>query len=531
MKQILKYIRLSGGTFLMAGLFLTSCIGQFEKWNIDPNEVTDDQMGQDNLKVGAYFTQMEKNVVVLGDNQGGRFQVTETMSGDIFSGYVANVNTFSYVTEHNDHYKLWPDWYNAAFEDAYKNVMQPWKAITENAEKGSPAIAMATVVKVLAMSRITDMYGPIPYSEFGTAVQVAYDSQKDVYYRFFEELDESIRILTAYSDVNSARYMEVYDYIYNGDVSKWIKFANTLRLRLAMRISFVDESKAIAEASAAMNHSYGLMASAEDSAILHQSSSFSFENPNWCVSESFHDTRMGATMDCYMNGYQDPRISCYFRTVAKGSGYHGVQNGMLHIDKGSYVESASGMNYEMEDDFEWMNASEAGFLLAEAKLRLGLGTKTVQEYYEEAIRTSFACHHVGGAEQYIANSENLPLTVYVDPVTEEELDVDYISQKTIAWDEDAYDEEKLERIMIQKWIALYPNGQEAWSEMRRTGYPRIVQIAEHKSTEVAKGELISRLKFPTSEYSNNTQNTQAAVALLGGKGDIAGTRLWWDVRR
>ena len=106
-----------------------------------------------------------------------------------------------------------------------------------------------------------------------------------------------------------------------------------------------------------------------------------------------------------------------------------------------------------------------------------------------------------------------------------------LSMLPVAWDEQAGTETKLERIMVQKWIALYPDGQEAWSEMRRTGYPGWVRINSYSAqSEVASNEMISRLKFPTTEYANNSENTQAAVSLLGGK-DAAGTRLWWDVKR
>lgn len=100
-----------------------------------------------------------------------------------------------------------------------------------------------------------------------------------------------------------------------------------------------------------------------------------------------------------------------------------------------------------------------------------------------------------------------------------------------AWDDAASDKVNMERIMIQKWIALYPDGQEAWSEMRRTGKPGWVKIYSYNyQQEVTNGEMISRLKFPTTEYTNNSENTQKAVTLLGGR-DIAGTRLWWDVKR
>jgi hypothetical protein len=532
MKQILKYTKAIGGAFLMGSLLFTSCTGQFEKWNINPNEVTSEQMQQDNLNTGAYFTQMEKGVFIVGKDLGGEYQITEMLTGDVFASYIANINTYSYTTYHNDHYALYRDWYNAPFNDAYKDIMQPWKSIVEATDENSPARAMATVVKVLAMSRITDMYGPIPYSKFGTSTQVPYDSQEEVYSRFFEELEDAIRVLTAYNSNNPTAYMEQYDYIYSGNVGKWIRFANTLRLRLAMRISFVDEAKAKTEAAAAINHSSGLMASADDSAILHQTTSFTFTNPLWEVSESFEDMRMGATMDCYLNGYGDPRVSRYFRPTTKDGKYHGIRNGMLNLSKSGYVAASSGLNFETNSNMQWMDAAEAYFLLAEAKLRLGLGTETVKTYYEEGIRTSFTSKGASGADAYIANDTSLPLATYTNPYTNAGTSVSsFLSQRTIAWDEDAADEVKLERIMIQKWIALYPDGQEAWSEMRRTNYPGFVRINSYNfQQEVASNQLISRLKFPTTEYSNNSENTQAAISLLKG-GDSAGTRLWWDTRR
>ena len=89
-----------------------------------------------------------------------------------------------------------------------------------------------------------------------------------------------------------------------------------------------------------------------------------------------------------------------------------------------------------------------------------------------------------------------------------------VSNLTVKWNDNATESKKLERIMVQKWIALFPDGQEAWSEMRRTGYPGIVTISSNRSGgEVPEGELISRLKFPTTEYSDNGENTQAAVSV------------------
>lgn len=140
MKQILKYTKFISGAFLTGSLLFTSCTDQFEKWNINPNEVTPEQMTYDNLNTGAYFTQMVKGVFIVGKSAdgvglGGRYQITEMLTGDIFASYIANINTYSYTTYHNDHYALYRDWYNAPFNDAYTNLMQPWKSIVEKTDE------------------------------------------------------------------------------------------------------------------------------------------------------------------------------------------------------------------------------------------------------------------------------------------------------------------------------------------------------------------------------------------------------------
>lgn len=529
MKRILKNTRIQRNILLLiGGMALGSCTGEFDKWNINPNEVTPEQMSHDDLLTGAFFVQMEKGVFIVGEDKSGEYQITEMLAGDIFSGYMANIMTYDYTATHNDHYALYPNWYNAAFNDAYVDIMQPWLSLKEEAEKnGQKAVkAVADIVKVLGMSRITDMYGPIPYTKFGTALQVPYDSQKDVYYRFFEELQEAIGELTKYLEDNgTVKVMPRYDYIYGGDVMKWIKFANTLRLRLAMRISYVDESKAKEEAALALGHSYGLMESADDSAVLKQNSNLMFKNPLWEVSHGFKDIRMGASMEAYLKGYEDPRLSSYFLPAEADGGYHGARNGINNPNKDRYAPAVSSLNFSTDDGMQWMNAAEAYFLRAEAKLRLGIGTSSVKELYESGIRVSFASRGVAGADNYITNSTSTP-AAYSDPVGSGSSGKP--SSRTIAWDDAALPEEKLERIMIQKWIAIYPDGQEAWSEMRRTGYPKIFSIVTNRSNgEVRSGELIRRLKFPTTEYANNNENTLAAVHLLEGA-DIAGTKLWWD---
>ncbi len=516
---------------MMECAMLCSCTDEFAKWNTNPNEATPEDMEHDNLKTGAYFAQMERSVFIVGENLGGRYQQDQALEGDLFASYFATSTSWGSTAYHNDHYALYSEWYNYPFNDTYERIMQPWKQIHDATDATSPARAMATVIKVFGMSRITDMYGPIPYSKFGQDIHVAYDAQQDIYRRFFAELDSAVTTLTEYADNNTDPYLGDYDNIYQGNVQKWVKFANTVRLRLAMRVSNVDEATAKAQAQAAISNKYGLMASASDDAILHQSSTLVFKHPLWEIGTSWDDEHMSATMDCYLNGYADPRMAVYFQPATATGEYRGVRNGMPRLQKTTYQTNTSRPNFSQNSDMNWMRAAEAYFLMAEARMRWNLGTMTARQYYEEGIRASFASCGLSGADTYLAGTA-LPLSRYTDPANGRETDVTgMLSMLPVAWDETAPDETNLERIMLQKWIALYPDGQEAWSEMRRTGKPGHVLIYSYQyQSEVADGELISRLKYPTTEYSNNGQNTQDALRLLGGK-DAAGTRLWWDVKR
>ena len=529
MKRNNIYTIAISGLLLAGSMMFSSCTGEYEKWNHDPNAATEEDMTHDNLLTGGPFSQMQRGVFIVGKDLSGEYQISEMLQGDLFASYIAPITSWGYTSRHNDHYQLYPNWYNAAFTDAYTNIMLPWKQIYDNTDEVSPARAMATIVKVLAMQRITDMYGPIPYSQFGVSASAAYDKQEDIYNQFFTEIADAIDVLTNYAQ-NQSTYMADYDNVYQGNVVKWVKMANTLRLRLAMRISNVNESKAREQIQAVLSNSIGLMQDSGDDAYLRHSSTLSYNNPMWEVSESWDDEHMSATMDCYLNGLADPRISAYFQECTDGGGYHGARNGMPNPNKGNYQGRTSRMKFTQDSDMPWMKAAEAYFLMAEAKLRFDLGSESAQSYYENGIRTAFSSWSVNGADAYISNDTNLPLKQYTDPYNNRSTTVEnMLTNVTVKWGDN--NDDNLKRIALQKWIALYPDGQEAWSEMRRTGYPGIVTIQSNDSQgEVPNGELISRLKFPTTEYSNNSANTQAAVSLLGGQ-DIAGIRLWWDVKR
>jgi len=355
-----------------------------------------------------------------------------------------------------------------------------------------------------------------------------------VYSRFFVELDSAIAILTPLAQAGETLLPD-YDNIYEGDVASWVRFANTLRLRLALRVVYADEALARTEALKSAANPVGFIETASQRAeLLH--SRVTYFHPNYDMAYNFNagEIRMSASMDSYMNGYSDPRRSAYFVAAAADGGYHGVRLGVHNMNPSRYAGTAiSNLNVNTTTTpIVWMTAAESHFLRAEAALRGWDMGGTAQAFYESGIRTSFSENSVSGADTYIANSSAKPAR-YVDK-TSGGNSMDALSSITIAYDASADFETNLERIITQKWIAMYPDGCEGWAEFRRTGYPKLLPVVNNDSDGKIDTDIqVRRCPFPVSEYNTNSEAVNAAVGLLGaealnGGQDNGGTRLWWD---
>lgn len=513
-------------------LLATGCTKKFAEYNTNPHQATEEMLQQDNLSTGSFFIQMQKNVFPIAQQPDFGDEVYQTMqnlAGDVYSGYMGASNNW-YSGSNNTTYDLIPQWYGQAFNRAFVGVMPAWRAIRKAAEEETPQVyAMATIVKVEALHRTTDMYGPLPYLNFGNgALQNKYDSQQDIYYSFFEELDEAIDILTDFNTRNpSATALEQYDFIYSGNIPSWIRFANSLKLRLAMRIVYADADRARQEAESAVNHPLGVMTGASHIAALQHSSGLTYNHPLFIISENFGDIRMGANMESFLKGYNDPRLPRYF-TIGSGGEYRGIRNGITINNKADYAEGPfSKLNVMAGDPIIWMNPAEVYFLRAEGALRGWNMGGDAGALYEEGIRTSFAVSGVtGDASAYINNNTAIP-AAYADPVRTTN-NIAPLTTITVQWNEAAGFETKLERIITQKWIAMFPDGQEAWSEFRRTGFPKVFPVVLNNSRGlISTSDHIRRLPFAATEYQNNASGIAEAVTLLGGA-DNGGTRLWWD---
>jgi hypothetical protein len=475
---------------------------------------------------------MLRNVFIVGEGRDADYQITQNLTGDIFAGYMGVCNIWHANNADNTTYNCNSDWDDAAFNEAFTNIMTPWLSIKELTKDEYPQkYALATIVKVAGMHRVTDIYGPLPYTGFGSgALKNPYDSQEVIYQTFFQELNEAIGILTDFNADNpTAKALSSdYDFIYGGNVTGWIKFANSLKLRLALRISYADATKAQQEAESAVNHPVGVMTANGDAAILNQSNRLSYRHPLYVICYEFTDIKMGATMDAYLNGYQDPRIGSYFNRNPVDGAYRGIRTGITIVSKAPYATGPfSSLNITPESPVVWMNPAEIFFLRAEGALNGWDMGGTTQQLYETGISTSFSFLGAGSADGYIANNTLTPAT-YTDPVTSGNSVATKPSTITIRWDEGATPAQKLERIITQKWIATYPDGQEAWSEFRRTAYPKIFAVRVNNSGNKINTDIqIRRLPFPSTEYRDNSENMAQAVTLLGGA-DHGGTKLWWD---
>lgn len=529
---------------LLALSMFTSC--DFEKVNTNEFEMLPEEGLKDGIAVGGPITAMQKCVVPVGTQADGtnvvnRYQTAYHLAADCWSGYFGQNNNWG--GPNNLNYFLRDGWVASSYTEAYSTMIPLWQDVKSKTETAFPeAFALAQILKISAWHKATDMFGPIPYKEAGKGlITVPYDSQEEVYKAMFTELTDAIAVLAKYVDQGGATLLEKADAVYGGNVKNWVVYANSLMLRLAMRVYYADAALSQKYALQAINHRYGVMKGKEDEAKMEQGAGLVFKNNLDVLINQYNECRMGSSMFAYLAGYEDPRLPKYF---TQSTIYQAVNVGKL----GKYCAVPTGHSLPSNKTFKdcskpnippttptyWMRASEVYFLKAEAALRGWAVGATAEELYKQGIAMSFEENGVPASQlnDYM-NSTREPMhykmTMYSPYISVEEAPV---SQASVKWEGDT--ERKLEKIMIQKWIALYPNGQEAWSEYRRTGYPKLHKVVSNGSNgEVDSNIGIRRMRFPTNKATSQEEleNLEKARKLLRGGQDKAGTRLWWDNKK
>ena len=526
---------------VLALSLFTAC--DFQKVNTNEFELLPEEGLMDGISIGGPITAMQKCVFPVGTQADGtsvanRYQTAYNLAADCWSGYFGQNNNWG--GPNNLNYFLKDGWVASSYTESYSTVVPLWQDLKGKTETQFPEVfALAQILKISAWHKATDMFGPIPYKEAGKGlITVPYDSQEEVYKAMFKELSDAIEVLTKYADNGNSKLLPNADAVYAGDVHKWVVYANSLMLRLAMRVYYADAALSKKYALQAVNHSYGVMKSKDDEAKMERGASLEFKNNLDVLINQYNECRMGSSMLAYLGGYQDPRLPKYFNTstvsqavtVGTYGKYSGVPTGHDVSSNDAFKDSSRPAITSTTPTY-WMRASEVYFLLAEAALHGFAVGGTAESLYEKGIEMSFEENGIASSEVADYMSSGLKPSAYSFHLTNPGVNVDVpaVTEATTAWS--GTDEEKLEKIMIQKWIALYPNGQEAWTEYRRTGYPKLHStITNYSNGEVDSEVGIRRMRFPTNKSTSaeDIANLESARKLLRGGLDKAGTRLWWD---
>ncbi|WP_017257317.1 RagB/SusD family nutrient uptake outer membrane protein [Pedobacter arcticus] len=518
---------------LLASLTIasSSCTKDFEDYNTDPTGINGAQLLPDN-NIGAFFPNLQ---VSIFNSTRQQYQIMQNLNADCYSGYMMSNNPFN-PDVNNMNYFLTDRWNSRVFTRIYGDVMGGVSNLAKQGLKTSKPDfwAIALILKVEAMHRVTDKFGPIPYSKVGDFVlNTPYDSQKDVYGLFFKQLDTAVTTLQTFvAATPTAKPFQKFDLVYSGDYNRWIKLANSLRLRLAIHIAKVDPAMAKIEGEKALSNTGQLLSASGD--IAQVAGTGAYQNPLYGIAISYNDIRMGAAAESYLVGYNDPRLPKYFLPATDPlmvGTYKGIRIGSKIPAKPGY-NGFSGLNttasFTASAPMIMMTPAEVYFLKAEAALRNWTGAGDAKTNYESGITTSFSQWGVSNAA-YVNDAISLP-TGYADPKSALNNSA-RVSTVTIKWDPLASNELMLEKIITQKWIAMFPEGQEAWTEFRRTGYPKLFTVVTNNSNGTINTDIqIRRLAYPSTEYSTNGKELQIGLNLLGGPDD-GGTRVWWDVNK
>lgn len=348
---------------LAVSLAAAACTANYESINKDPYTTdSEEQGGRDGYNISAPLRTMQSNVISTDVN---RCHQTDILLGGAYGRYASESKAGSWPNKFST-FDAPDGWSSVMFNEVIPQVYPAY--IKLNSLTDDPiTLSIAEILKVLAIHRVTDAYGPIPYSKIGAdgAIQVAYDSQKDVYMKMFDELDTAIDALT---ERQTGSISTNADLIYKGDLVKWVKLANSLKLRLAMRIVYAEPGTAQTKAEEAVNHSIGVMTSNDDNAAL---TTFDVDgNPiNVAVKYNDGDNRSVADMTAYMNAYNDPRRAAYFiKSGFTSVDYAGYRSG-ISIGSVSEFENYSIFNIDRTTPLQWMNVAEVMFLRAEGALR------------------------------------------------------------------------------------------------------------------------------------------------------------------
>lgn len=516
-------------SILLSATILTSCTTNFEDYNKNPYGVTDDVLASGGVveKVSNNCGVLIGLVIPLQENL---FQNAMSLGCEVFSGYMAQTKHIDLGKyNYNNGFIEYPFRDNQSLTkviEQYNSLSVDTKASHENA-----FYAWGTILKVAILHRLTDMYGPIPYEFSGNEAQKPYQNQEQIYRKMIEELtwaSQTLQIVVL--KPNEFKAWSTQDDVYKGNTQKWALFANSLKLRLAMRLSAKLPQEAKKWAEEAVNN--GVIENNSDNAIKP-----TLDNPFYKVSITWGDTRCGADIIEYMNAFNDPRREVYFEKTNRGgmNNYFGLRSGVDVPAKEELISSAKNIysrpQVRQNDGVLWMSASEVTFLRAEGAINGWSMRGEAQELYSKGVELSMTQHNVAIGAYLQHTGKRMS---FIDAEYTHFDNKTFASDITVAWSGDK--KQNLAQIITQKYIAMWPYGSaEAWAEWRRTGYPNLLPAIDynHDIINIKRDEDgadmygYRRYPLPQIEYDVNRDYVQQAVTNDLEGNDSPNTNVWW----
>lgn len=490
---------------------LYGCTGNFEEYNTNPKQPT--AIPPENF--------LSKMFEVFAFPQQNNCQYLNCFWG-CFSGWVTEVSTWEFGSQIFAYYNASEKHNGGTFGQTFGTLFPNFYEIEESSGGLGASYAVALIAKVWGMNRLVSVQGPVPYTQVKNGqLETPYDDEVTAWKAMFDDLDKAIDLLQQAGTENSG--LASVDVIYNGDCTKWLKLANTLKLRMAIRFSGCSGMEEYAKQKAEESVIAGVMEDVTDSAWDNVSKRGVANG--YAISWMQTETKANACIISYMNGYEDPRRAAYFTKysdtwLGARSGPNELPNPTLYNDVSKVLISNSQLN-----PMPVMYAAEASFLRAEGALKGWSMGDEPETFYNKGVKLSFqevsqnftfaGSNILEQYSSYVNNDVRRPANY---PGLNGKDACSNSSTVTVKWDERASQEIKLEKILTQKWIACYLDPLIGWSDFRRTGYPRIFPATHSTNahiTDLERGQR--RIRFAENEYNRNRANVMKAIELLGGR--------------
>ncbi len=486
-------MKLTYKAFAIGAVLMAGCKTDLSEYNVNPNDPS-------KVPTAFLLTGAEK---VLMDKNWDRWN-NGTM-GMMLSQYWAQ-NAYAeesrYAWRAGVINSMWADFYTGTATaggglQGLQQIIDLCKATPAEAALSGDVqnqIAVARTLKAWGFQVMTDFWGDIPYSQaFTDKAFPAYDTQESIYTDLLKELKE------AAAQMDATKGAIKGDAIFNGDIAKWKKFANSLRVRVATRMS--DRNAAVAKTAIEEAVTSGVFTGNADNALFGYLGGVPNNNPLNEDRKTRADFAVSKTVVDTMKNLSDPRLSSYAAPTVSGGTFvgkrYGLSNANATAEDANTISQPSAKVLAATAPGVFMDYAELCFALAEAKERGVTLSSTAEDWYNKGVKASMSYWGVSAtdADTYLAS----PKVAYATASSS--------WKKTIGF---------------QKWLGLYMQGIQGWCEYRRLDFGVLVGPAASPATLVPK-----RVTYPTDEQGVNAASRAAAVARLGT--DSRNARVWWDM--